>query len=232
MKQKIILLCLCLFCTGRSTYAQWVVSDPTNLAQGIVNSTKQVVEAAKNGQTMLQSFQETVKIYEQGKRYYDALKSVSNLVRSARKVQQCILLVGEISDIYVDGYKRMVSDENFTPAELAAIAAGYARIIEESAGELKELQNIVNPTDMSLTDKDRIDVVQRVYGVLRRHRDLARYYTRKNILHIPAAGRPEAGHGGCALIVRNRRTTLLVVWYACFPLRRICTRFSGCYTTI
>lgn len=55
------------------------------------------------------------------------------------------------------------------------------RIIEESAGELKELQNIVNPTDMSLTDKDRIDVVQRVYGVLRRHRDLARYYTRKNI---------------------------------------------------
>ena len=132
MKQKIILLCLCLVCTGRSTYAQWVVSDPTNLAQGIVNSTKQVVEAAKNGSTMLQSFQETVKIYEQGKRYYDALKSVSNLVRSARKVQQCILLVGEISDIYVDGYRRMVGDENFTPAELAAIAAGYARIIEES----------------------------------------------------------------------------------------------------
>lgn len=174
MKQKIILLYLCLVCTGRSTYAQWVVSDPTNLAQGIVNSTKQIVEAAKNGSTMLQSFQETVKIYEQGKRYYDALKSVSNLVRSARKVQQCILLVGEISDIYVDGYRRMVGDENFTPAELAAIAAGYARIIEESAGELKELQDIVNPTDMSLTDKDRIDVVQR-------HRDLARYYTRKNI---------------------------------------------------
>ena len=66
------------------------------------------------------------------------LKSVSNLVRSARKVQQCILLVGEISDIYVDGYRRMVGDENFTPAELAAIAAGYARIIEESAGELKD----------------------------------------------------------------------------------------------
>ena len=27
MKQKIILLCLCLVCTGLSTYAQWVVSD-------------------------------------------------------------------------------------------------------------------------------------------------------------------------------------------------------------
>lgn len=178
---RIIFLCLGFIFSIRSANAQWVVSDPTNLAQGIVNSTKQIVEATKNGQTMLQSFQQTVRIYEQGKKYYDALKSVSNLVRSARKVQQCILLVGEISDIYVNGYRRMVADENFRPVELAAIAAGYARIIEESAGELKELQDIVNPTDMSLTDKDRIDVVQRVYGVLRRHRDLTRYYTRKNI---------------------------------------------------
>ena len=181
MKQKIILLCLCLVCISRSTYAQWVVSDPTNLAQGIVNSTKQVVEAAKNGSTMLQSFQETVKIYEQGKRYYDALKSVSNLVRSARKVQQCILLVGEISDIYVDGYRRIVTDTNFSVEELAAIAIGYKRIIEEAAGELKDLGEIINPTDMSLTDKDRIDVVERVYGTLMRHRRLAGYFTRRCI---------------------------------------------------
>ncbi len=130
---------------------------------------------------MLQSFQETVKIYEQSKKYYDALKAVSNLVRNARKVQRCILLVGEISDIYMDGYRRMLADENFSPAELGAIAVGYAKIIEDAAGALRELQDIVNPTDLSLTDKDRIDVVERVYGVLRGHRDLARYYTRKQV---------------------------------------------------
>ena len=180
MERIIILLCGLWLYAGTAR-AQWVVSDPSNLAQGIVNSTNEMVHTSSTAANMLKNFQQTVRIYEQSKKYYDALKKVSNLVRSARKVQQCILLVGEISDIYVDGYRRMVGDENFTPAELAAIAAGYARIIEESAGELKELQDIVNPTDMSLTDKDRIDVVQRVYGVLRRHRDLARYYTRKNI---------------------------------------------------
>ena len=63
-----MIICLCLLFAGRAS-AQWVVSDPGNLAQGIVNSTKQVVEAAKNGSTMLQSFQETVKIYEQGVRH-------------------------------------------------------------------------------------------------------------------------------------------------------------------
>ncbi len=181
MKHRIILTLACLLVSAGAARAQWVVSDPSNLAQGIVNSTQQIAEAAKNGQTMLQSFQETVKIYEQSKKYYDALKAVSNLVRNARKVQRCILLVGEISDIYMDGYRRMLADENFSPTELGAIAVGYAKIIEDAAGALRELQDIVNPTDLSLTDKDRIDVVERVYGVLRGHRDLARYYTRKQI---------------------------------------------------
>ena len=181
MERRLALLLAWLLLGAGAARAQWVVSDPSNLAQGIVNSTNEMVHTSSTAQSMLQNFQQTVKIYEQNKKYYDALRKVNKLVRDARKVQRCMLLVGEISDIYVDGYRRMVGDENFTPAELAAIAAGYARIIEESAGELKELQDIVNPTDMSLTDKDRIDVVQRVYGVLRRHRDLARYYTRKNI---------------------------------------------------
>ena len=92
MKQKIILMLVGLLVSAGATRAQWVVSDPSNLAQGIVNSTQQIAEAAKNGQTMLQSFQETVKIYEQSKKYYDALKAVSNLVRSARKVQQKSLI--------------------------------------------------------------------------------------------------------------------------------------------
>ena len=140
-----------------------------------------MVHTSSTAANMLKNFQQTVWIYEQSKKYYDALKTVSNLVRSASKVQQSILLVGEISDLYMTGYRRMLADENFTPAELAAIATGYAKIIEEAAGELKELQDIVNPTDMSLTDKDRIDVVERVYGTLRRHRDLVRYFTRKHI---------------------------------------------------
>ena len=181
MERRLALLLVWLLLGTGAARAQWVVSDPSNLAQGIVNSTNEMVHTSSTAQSMLQNFQQTVKIYEQNKKYYDALRKVNKLVRDARKVQRCMLLVGEISDIYVDGYRRMVGDDNFTPAELAAIAAGYAKIIEESAGELKELQDIVNPTDMSLTDKDRIDVVQRVYGVLRRHRDLARYYTRKTI---------------------------------------------------
>ena len=178
--RKTIILFVLLLISG-IVKGQWVVSDPTNLAQSIVNSSNQMVHTSTTSANMLNNFQETMKIYKQGKQYYDALKAVKNLVRNARKVQQCILMVGEISDIYVTSYRRMLADENFTPQELAAIAVGYTKIIEESANSLRELQDIVNPTDLSLTDKDRLDVVDAVYVILRKHRNLARYYTRKYI---------------------------------------------------
>ena len=54
------------------------------------------LHTSSTASTMIQNFQETVKIYKQGKEYYDALKKVKNLVRDARKVQQTILLVGDI----------------------------------------------------------------------------------------------------------------------------------------
>ena len=178
--RKTIILFVLLLISG-IVKGQWVVSDPTNLAQSIVNSSNQMVHTSTTSANMLNNFQETMKIYKQGKQYYDALKAVKNLVRNARKVQQCILMVGEISDIYVTSYRRMLADENFSPQELAAIAVGYTQIIEESANSLRELQDIVNPTDLSLTDKDRLDVVDAVYVILRKHRNLARYYTRKYI---------------------------------------------------
>lgn len=130
---------------------------------------------------MLSLLQETVKIYEQGKKYYDALKSVNNLVKDARKVQQTILMVGDITDIYVNSFQKMMRDENFTVEELGAIAFGYTKLLEESNDVLTELKNVVNITTLSMTDKERMDVVERCYSKMRRYRNLVGYYTNKNI---------------------------------------------------
>jgi hypothetical protein len=71
MRTKIImLLVICSLFTGKVN-AQWVVSDPGNLAQGIINASKNIVQTSSTAQTMIKSFQETVKIYQQGKEYYD-----------------------------------------------------------------------------------------------------------------------------------------------------------------
>ena len=181
MKQKIILLfsaCLLLAGTAR---AQWVVSDPGNLAQGIINASKNIIHTSKTAANMVSNFQETVKIYEQGKKYYDALKTVNNLVKDAIKVKNTILLIGDISDIYVTNFQLMLRDENYTPEELSAIAFGYTKLLEESNNVLKEMKDVVNITTLQMTDKERMDVVDRCYNRVRNYRNLVMYYTNKNI---------------------------------------------------
>ena len=122
MKKKILMLCMGCFFISLTAKAQWVVSDPGNLAQGIINAAKNIVHTSSTASNMLNNFQETVKIYKQGKEYYDGLRKIKNLVRDARKVQHTILMVGDITDIYVNSFERMLSDPYFTPEELSAIA--------------------------------------------------------------------------------------------------------------
>lgn len=181
MKPKHPFLCFCTMFSIVTSHAQWVVSDPGNLAQSIVNSTKQVLEAGKNGQTLVQSFQETRKIFEQGKAYYDALRQVKHLVKHARKVQQTILIVGDITEIYVDSYRKMLSDPYFTQEELGAIASGYAVLLEESAHVIDELRAVVNETGLSMNDSERMNVIDKCYAAVFEYRALVRYYTNKNI---------------------------------------------------
>lgn len=181
MKTKILLVAVLIALCSLPSKAQFVVSDPLNLAQGIINTTKQIIETSTTAKNMVSNFQETVKIYDQGKKYYDALKSVNNLVKDARKVQQTILLIGEISDVYVNSFQKMMRDENYTVEELGAIAFGYTKLLEESNDVLKEMKDVVNITTLSMTDKERIDVIDRCYNSAKRYRNLVTYYTNKNI---------------------------------------------------
>jgi hypothetical protein len=161
--------------------AQMVVSDPSNLAQSIVNTTRNVTQTTTTATNMLKNFQEVQKVYNQSKQYYDALKAVNGLVKDAKKVQKTILMVGEISDVYVHNFQKMLSDPNYSVDELNAIANGYARLLEQSNDVLNELKGVVNISTLSLSDKDRMDVVNSCHDSMLEYRNLVRYYTNKNI---------------------------------------------------
>ena len=109
------------------------------------------------------------------------LRAVNNLVRDARKVQQTVLMLGDISGYYVNNYKKMLTDPNYTSAELSAIASGYTRILQDATGVLNDLKQVVNITTLSMTDKDRMDVVDDCYNEMKSLKSLTHYYTNKNI---------------------------------------------------
>ncbi len=178
MKRIMIALLIGLASFTYEAKAQWTVIDPSNLAQNIRN----VIQTSSTASNMMKNLEENVKIYQQGKEYYDALKSVHNLIKDARKVQKTIELVSEITDIYVTSFNKMVSDPNYTPEELAAISFGYTLLLEEGAEMLVELKNVVTPSNgLSMSDKERMDMIDRIYHDIKNYRNLTLYYTQKNI---------------------------------------------------
>ena len=180
-RSRIWMLLLALGPVCGPARAQWVVTDPGAIMQGIVNSVNEMVETAATKENVFRNFEQTVKIYNQTKEYYDRLKAVNEMIRGARKVAQCVSMVSAISTQYIDTYKRLSEDRNLSVRELAAIARGYTRLIQESTYVLKELQDIVTPSGLSMTDKERMDIVNQSYAELLRLRNLTDYYSRKNL---------------------------------------------------
>ncbi|WP_264564366.1 DUF4141 domain-containing protein [Flavobacterium sp. N3904] len=182
MKKLILMVCAAvMLAVAPSAKAQFVVTDPFNLASGILNSANEIVQTSSTVSNVIKNFKEVEKVYKQGKEYYDKLQAVNNLVKDARKVQQTVLLVGDVSEMYVTNFGKMMNDPNFTPQELAAIGNGYSALLNESTELLKELKQIVSSTKLSLNDKERMDIIDRVYKEVKEYHSLVRYYTNKNI---------------------------------------------------
>ena len=182
MKKLVFMMTTALLLTVSSTVkAQWVVTDPTNLAQGIVNSANEIVQTSSTVSNVIKNFKEVEKVYKQGKEYYDKLQAVNNLVKDARKVQQTVLMVGDVSEMYVQNFGKMMNDPNFSNEELTAIGNGYSALLNESTELLKELKQITTATSLSLNDKERMDIIDRVYKEVKEYHNLVRYYTNKNI---------------------------------------------------
>lgn len=182
MKKIMYLVCMALMlAVAPSAKAQFVVTDPANLASGILNSANEIIQTSSTVSNVVKNFKEVEKVYKQGKEYYDKLQAVNNLVKDARKVQQTVLLVGNVSEMYVQNFGKMMNDPNFSPQELAAIANGYSSLLNESTELLKELKQIVSSSSLSLNDKERMDIIDKVYKEVKEYHSLVRYYTNKNI---------------------------------------------------
>lgn len=170
-----------LLCVGLCTYqakAQWAVIDPSNLAQNILTVSK----TASTASNVINSFKEMQKIYTQGKEYYDKLQSVHNLIKDARKVKETVELVSEISKIYSTNFNKMLTDRNFTPAELEGISNGYAKLLKESGNLLSDIKNIVSASNgLSMTDAERMTVIGEIRTKMVEYRNLTRYFSQKSI---------------------------------------------------
>ncbi|MBB4038310.1 hypothetical protein GGR21_004242 [Dysgonomonas hofstadii] len=178
MKKIIVIFSIAFMFFGFEAKAQWAVIDPSNLAQNILTVSKTATTATN----VINSFKEMQKIYNQGKEYYDKLQSVHNLIKDARKVKETVELVSEISHIYSTNFNKMLTDKNFTVAELEAISNGYSKLLKESGNLLSDIKNIVSTSNgLSMTDAERMALIDQIYTKMVEHRNLTRYFSQKSI---------------------------------------------------
>jgi len=181
MKKTVLIMSFGLVMLAGHVRAQFVTIDPAHIVTSIINTTSEIVQTSSTVSNVINNWKEVEKVYKQGKEYYDKLKAVKDLVKDAKKVRDAFLLVGEIGDIYINSFEKMLSDPHFRYEELSAIANGYTILLQESADMLMELKDIVNVNGLSMTDHERMDIINYVYDRLKDHRNLVSYYTRKNI---------------------------------------------------
>ena len=100
MKKLLVIVSVCLCVAGRAN-AQWVVSDPGNLAQSIINSAKEMVETAGTKNNTLKGLLETQKIFPQSQQVYDALKLVPEVGEGGVKGGKSLALGAGNSEKYM-----------------------------------------------------------------------------------------------------------------------------------
>jgi len=162
MKGKLLFFSI-LLCYSSGSYAQWAVIDPTNIATSVTNMVKNVEAAYRTTGQTLEVYNQTKALYDENKKYLDALQSVSPMVTDYRKVKQSAKMLNDMSDMYVNDFRRFTSDPYLTPLELEVYMEQYKRRIKGATYLLEDMSKIVTRTGMSMTDKERIDRVDDIH---------------------------------------------------------------------
>lgn len=154
---------LALFCTVLfPAYGQWTVWDPANTLQSIKNIAENIKAVSKTTGETLNVFQQTKALYDENKKYYDALLSINNFVKDTKKVGRSIRMVSDMSDMFVQDFSRFTADPRLSLSEIDTYMRRYNRSIRRATESLKELTKIVG-RGLSMSDKERMDKIDQYH---------------------------------------------------------------------
>jgi hypothetical protein len=178
MKKYILILFLTI--VSFQSKAQ-LVFDPGIFAQNLIEQALDITVLEGEVTDIFNTLSELGDIYNQGKDWYDSLKEVKQTIDGAGKIYETVRNINDIQTTIRDNLSRIRRDPNFTPDEIQKIATGYDKIIGEGISIIEDLLLGAQASDLSLTDNERIDIIDDVYNRVRDYKALVIYYTKKNI---------------------------------------------------
>jgi hypothetical protein len=193
MKKTRFSLCLAALCLlGKpSAHAQAVVSAPilegTNFIQTGLQATLKALNSKANilandgvvEQVLTKGF--TEKNMLMAKDWYDGLLTISNTIKTYRRVQHIFERQTAIITIYSNYIGKFKADPYLDPAQVAGMVRGYTALIQESASYLDDLSAIVSPAKSKMTDAERMELIDVLDDKVTHQYDLVNYFTRRTM---------------------------------------------------
>ena len=198
MKTRITLLSLALTGLGiTKASAQLVVTAPVlevqsgvqtglqNTMKGLSSAANVLVKAGVKEQELTKVFSE--KNLQLAQTWYDGLLQVSSAVRGYRRVQSVFEKQGRIIQNYSTAIETLRQSPYVVPEQLSAMTTIYTKMLTESANTLSDLQTIVSPAMLKMTDADRMRFIDKLDAKITDQLGLINYFTQRNLVQMHLA---------------------------------------------
>lgn len=198
MKTKVTILGLAMLALsiGKAS-AQLVVTAPVlevqsgvqtglqNTMKGLSKAANVLVKAGVKEQELTKVFSE--KNLQLAKTWYDGLLQVSNTVRTYRRVQSVFEKQGKIIQTYSTAIETLRQSPYIKPEQLSTMTSVYTKMLTESANTLQDLQTIVSPAMLKMTDAERMRFIDKLDVKITDQLGLINYYTERNMVQMHMA---------------------------------------------
>ena len=177
--------------------AQLVVTAPVLEVQGGVQtglqSTMKVLSSAAN-KLMASGVkeQELTKMFSEknmlmAKNWYDGLLSVSSAARDYRRVRNIFSKQTQIISRYSSAIEILRQSSYVTPTQLSSMTTVYGKMLLESSNTIADLQTIVSPAMLKMTDAERMKFIDQLDVKITDQSQLLNYFTDRNLMMVRTA---------------------------------------------
>lgn len=198
MKTNVTILGLAILAlsAGKAS-AQLVVTAPVlevqsgiqtglqNTMKGLSSAANVLVKAGVKEQELTKVFSEKNMVL--AKTWYDGLLQVSNAVRTYRRVQSVFEKQGKIISTYATAIETLRQSPFVKPEQLSLMTSTYTKMLTESANTLSDLQTIVSPAMLKMTDAERMRFIDKLDVKITDQLGLIQYYTKRNFVQMNMA---------------------------------------------
>ena len=156
-----------------------------NTMKGLSSAANVLVKAGVKEQELTKVFSE--KNLQLAKTWYDGLLQVSSAVRTYRRVQSVFEKQGRIIQTYSTAIEALRQSPYVPPQQLSDMTAIYTKMLTESANTLSDLQTIVSPAMLKMTDAERMRFIDKLDVKITDQLGLINYLTQRNLVQMHLA---------------------------------------------